>query len=113
MQLKFNSLLPCQQPFVATRNNNIKDRKNRDFVAFSISIIAHPEINFSGLELLSAQVDSSLLSVITLVTVSGQQQRINQAQTALFKLADKPGNDVEQLDPLTYKNTRVSLSDTL
>ncbi|HYX17165.1 MAG TPA: hypothetical protein VE944_23005 [Nostoc sp.] len=72
---------PGQEPFAATRNNNIKDRKNRDFVAFSIIIIAHPEINFSGLELLSAQMDSSLLSVITLVAISGQQQRINQAQT--------------------------------
>ncbi|BBD69078.1 hypothetical protein NIES4072_35920 [Nostoc commune NIES-4072] len=48
---------PGQQPFAATRNNNIKDRKNRYFAAFSISIIAYPEINFSGLELLSTQVD--------------------------------------------------------
>lgn len=30
--------------------------------------------------------------------IHGQQQRIHQAQTALEKLADKPGNDLEQLN---------------
>ncbi|MCC5607821.1 hypothetical protein LC612_13755 [Nostoc sp. CHAB 5834] len=50
---------------------------------------------------------------LALVAICGQQQRINKAQTPLFKLADKPGDELEQLDHFTYENGRVSLSATL